>query len=223
MTILIPQLLSLLCRKQAQSPSTSGQVTTAGRGRVRTQGNFGLQDPLSLNKPAWEWLTAWSLYLPICHVPFHFMSQPLVPSLVHLAALKDFLNVESLLSFCMQFDVLAYAYSLWNHLPSGESEFIYHHQKFPRAPLKLLPPGPFRVTLSSKQPPVCFLSLLSSLHLLEFPMHSCFVWLLSLRIMISEINTWTMYWWFISWNLPWIPVISPMRLWPIILWILLGC
>lgn len=123
MTILIPQLLSLICRKQAQSPKTSGQVTNAGRGRVRTQGNFGLQDPLSLNKPAWEWLTGWSLYLPICHAPFHFMSRPLVPSLVHLAALKEFLNVESLISFCMQFDVLAYAYSLWNHLPS--LEWIY--------------------------------------------------------------------------------------------------
>lgn len=122
------------------------------------------------------------------HLPraFHFMSWPLVPSLVHLTALIDFLNVESSDLFCVHFDVW-HMHTLCETISTIKREnIIYHPQKFPSASLKSIPPGSSLPTPSSRQPPVCFLSLLISLHSLEFYMYSCFVWLLSLRIMISR-------------------------------------
>lgn len=68
---------------------------------VRAWENFAFQNLLSLTKSVWEWMMGPSPYLPFYHVPFHFMSWPLVPSLVYSTALIDFLNMESSVIFFM--------------------------------------------------------------------------------------------------------------------------
>lgn len=192
--------------------NTSRQVTTMLRSSVGTQGNPGLQDPL--NRPAWEW---WCL--PLCS------AQSSLNTCHHvLDTWLDFLNIES--------SLIIFLYVTWYFGTCIPSEKLLPISRVNLSitttsvlvPLwNCFPPGPFQTTPSSKPTPVCFLSLLLSLHLLEFPTHSCFYLASFTQNYDFESHSWCdVYWWLISWNLPWIPVVSPTWSQHIILWILLA-
>ena len=120
------------------------------------------------------------------HLPRAFPFYVLTPcsTFSALTCINDFLNVES----AVMFFVCTLMFGLC--VPSGKPSHpegrdpIYHPQKSPPAPLKSVPPGPSPAPLPTRQPPVCILSVLIGLHFLEFYKFACFIWLLSLKIMI---------------------------------------
>lgn len=80
--------------------------------------------------------------------------------------------------FCDLFDVhfgVWHVHTLCETISAVERENISVIPQFPPAPLKSIPPGPSPAPASFRQPSVCFLSLLISLHSLEFYVYSCFV------------------------------------------------
>ena len=166
-------VIILILQKTGPRSNTSHQVTTMLRRRVGTRGNSGLQDPL--NRPAGNdgvCPSALCLYI-LCLDTRH---RALYTGL-------DFLNVESsLIVFCMHLGVWAHAYPLRNDL---ESEFIHHHHRRPRAPLKLLSSWPLPGNPILQANTSLFSVTIDQYALSRLPYTLLFlIWLLSLGIMI---------------------------------------
>ena len=203
----------LILQKTGSRSNTSHQVTAMLRRRVGTRGNSGPQTHWTDLR---EW---WCLHLR--SVPLHFASRHLAPRLVHWTRFLKrrilfdcFLHATWCFGTCLPTEKL---------LPVSRVNLSITTTSVLVPLWNCFPLGPFQATPSSKPTPVCFLSLLISLLLLEFPMHSCFYLASFTQNNDFEIHSWCdVYWWLISWNLPWILVISSTQSQPIILWILLA-